>query len=82
MAEKLKNWVKMEADVPMSFAREEKKAVPAYVRDREYDSSKDVRQDTVSELVASMTHAHNNISASNKAIRNSFYGQKGEDKNG
>jgi hypothetical protein len=67
----MKKWIKSSEDVVQSKS-EPAKSHSAYSRDR---GEKDDNGKLAESLIA-MTKAHNEKSASNKAIRNGFYGKK------
>jgi len=69
----MKKWVKIGTEVSGQSDVVADKSTAAYSRHYDTDSEK---QAQLTEQLVSMTRAHNNNSASNKSIRNGFYGVK------
>lgn len=82
MEEKKKHkWVKGVVEHMHKGAFKEKaekagKSTSAYAREHESDDGKTGKQARLAEVLMSMSHAHKTKSASNKTIRNGFYGKK------
>lgn len=76
----MKKWIKQATENSHGQFREKAehagKSTAAYAREHEDDSGKLGKQARLAEQLMSMNHAHQTKSASNKAIRNSFYGKK------
>jgi hypothetical protein len=69
----MKKWVKVGSEVSGTSSNERlESTIPAYSR-YGYDSEK---QEQLTTQLREMSKAHHNASASNKTIRNSFYGTK------
>lgn len=52
------------------------KSTSAYAHEHEHDSGKTGKQARLAESLMAMHHANHKHSASNKTMRNSFYGKK------
>jgi len=68
----MKKWVKVGTEINQPDLGSDK-STAAYSRHYDTDSEKQVQ---LTEQLVSMTKAHNSNSASNKSIRNGFYGVK------
>ena len=74
-----KKWIKSAIEHPGALkkkAKEEGKSTAAYAREHEHDEGKTGKQARLAETLMAMHHAHKTKSASNKAMRKSFYGKE------